>query len=332
MVEEVLVSVPGRVCLAGEFLDWMTGPSVMSTIDLRLFLRARRNVTNRKEINIYSSEPYDISLSLPLSQIGNYTGHKLDFINASLKVLYDYMSESPPVNIDISSRLPAEGGLSSSAAVTLATISAVSNLFALDLSVEELCQLSYKVEAEELRTGAGQMDYYSCTRGNFVYINCSTIPPDPIEVYHPPDDLLFIVVDTLTPRRAKDVMLNRRKLFFEKHPSIMDYISLAEPAVLELRAHLQNGVPSLERFGQVVTSCHYLTRDYLNISTKLIDECVQTAISNNALGAKLSGAGTGGCMFILARIDDAKMIAHKIGKLPVRVYIVEPSRSGITIY
>lgn len=330
--EKGIASAPGRVCLAGEFLDWMTGPSIMCAVDLKITAEATHFSEGDGEISILSGEPYSIAETMPFSQLGKYDGGTLDFVKASYKVFSDYISEKPSVQLRITSNLPAEGGLSSSAAVTLATISALADLFKLDMSIETLCQLSYKVEAQELETGAGQMDYYSCTRGKMMYINCSVIPPNPIEVYVPPQDICFVVVDTLTPRHARDVMRVKRKDYYSKHPLILEYISKAEPAVFQLREYMKEMPQSLEKIGEIITNCHFLDRDYLGISTDLLDRCVELANKEGALGAKLTGAGTGGCMFAMVRKSHAEKIANALRTLPVKVQVAEPSINGIECF
>lgn len=169
-----MASAPGRVCFAGEDIDWISGPSVLCAIDLRT------NVVVRKNTDLYTLKTegsQNSELNLTKEKIGIYSHKILDYTNAAIKVLEKNGVKITPLSVEITSNLPAKAGLSSSAAVSIASIAAISSFYGLDLSVNTVCDLAYKVESSELKTGAGQMDMYSCGLGGLIYLDSSTIPP-----------------------------------------------------------------------------------------------------------------------------------------------------------
>lgn len=324
-------SAPGRVCLGGESLDWMIkGPSVVGAIDLRI----RTVVTSNSEPDEYhlqAAQPLNEELRIKSINLGKYTTSKLNFVHAAIKVLADQGLPLRPFKLETFTELPTSAGVSSSAAVSLATIAAVSSHFDQNKSSLEICADAYQVEKNELKTGAGQMDFYACGLGMLHYLNCMSEPPNPLEQSLVPKDVKLILVDTRSSHITSNFIAQKRKRFNDRELLIMEYVKNVEKIVEHLRLLLPNFDSNAEEIGYYVTLCHQYLRDKVKSSTDLLDECVETCLKQGALGAKLTGSGMGGCMFALASENKVEAITHALSSLPVNIHITSFSETGIKI-
>lgn len=329
MSREIVATAPGRICLAGEDIDWTTGPSVLCAVDLK----TTTFVTESKDsiFRLQTRGSLNSELNLLKEQIGKYSHQALDYTNAAIKVISDLGADPSPVSIEITSNLPAKAGLSSSAAVSVASVAAIANFYGMNLDTNQICNLAYKIESEELKTGAGQMDMYSCGIGGLIYLDSSSVPPKDIEKFILPDGFDIVIVDTLTPRNTSDVIRNKRIRYTNKEPLIMKYVDTTNEAIKEIRDLLNTGIPDTDKLGKMISHCHTLLRDYMGVSTNLIEECISRSLRNGAVGAKLTGTGMGGCTFALVPYSNTMRVTNSLKELPVKVFVTTPSNDGVTI-
>ena len=330
-MKTVKASAPGRICFAGEDIDWISGPSVLCAINLHTNVTVTSLSASHHQIEITTSGSINGRQSIPIDSVGQYSGHILDYVNASMKVLTSLGIRPCPVQIDITSNLPAKAGLSSSAAVSVASIKALSNYFGLKISNHQIAHLAYLVEKDELKTGAGQMDQYSCSLGGLIYLDSSTTPPCNIKAFTLPDEIELIVADTLTPRSTADVIRLKRQRYAQKENGILAYVRKTEDLIQGIRELVGQSDPSFQCLGELVTACHRTLREDMRVSTPLLESCVSACLENGALGAKITGTGMGGCMFALVLKDDSKQVQHALSMLPVRVYATTPASNGAVI-
>ncbi len=77
-----LPAAPGRICLAGESLDWMIGgPSVAAAISLRTRASAHLADTSQ-ELTIRSGPPVDAGRTVPTAALSELAGDRLDYVQA----------------------------------------------------------------------------------------------------------------------------------------------------------------------------------------------------------------------------------------------------------
>lgn len=327
----IIASSPGRVCFAGEDIDWISGPYILCAVDLRVNVKITPLPHNCDFILIESSDPFNVKYRIPIIEIGNYQEHILDYIRAALKIIKDSDVNLTPLKISVSSQLPARAGLSSSAAVSVATIAALSKFFGLELSTHKICDLAYSIENKELKTGAGQMDFYACGLGGFFYINSATIPPNPIEKYKFPPNLKIFIVDTETPRNTRDVIDLKRQRLAQSDPMIIAYVNHTEAVIEKMRTLLKQSKTDINKIGTLVSLCHNYLRDYMAVSTDLINICVDICLRNGAIGAKLTGTGMGGCLFALVPESSVNQIKAALSGYPVKIYVTNVSHKGVIV-
>lgn len=330
-MKTVAASAPGRVCFAGEDIDWISGPSILCAINLRTSVRVTALASSHSQLELQTRGSMNGVLSLPLNGIGQYTGHTLDYVNAAMKVLMDMGVEPMPLSVEVTSNLPARAGLSSSAAVSVASLKALSVFLGLQLNEQQIAHLAYLVEKDELKTGAGQMDQYSCALGGLIYLNSSTMPPSNIHKFSPPTNAELIVVDTLTPRNTAEVIRMKRGWFAQREAGILQYVEKTERLITDIYSELEQPTLDAVQLGKLITACQDTLRDDMRVSTPLLDESINACMENGAFGAKVTGTGMGGCMFALVPHDKGKQVQTALSKLSVRFYATEPSPDGVII-
>lgn len=308
----------------------ISGPSIVGAIDLWAKVVVRKSTKKEGSLTIRSNIISRAKRTVPFNELAVYDDKSFDNVQAAAKVFFDQGTDFEPIDINVSTGFPIKAGLSSSAAVSLATIEALNKYYRTNFSRLDVCGLAYKVEDNELKTGAGQMDFYSCGLGGLKYLNFDLVAPDIIESFNPPE-LYVVIVDTLTPRDTKYFIANTRKRFEESDPLIKDYIKKTELTVERLRILFKDSEANIEEIGDHLTKCHTYLRDNIRCSTKLLDECVEICNRNGAYGSKLTGSGLGGCMFALVSKNKLGQVRSALKKLPVQTYIATFTDQGLRV-
>ena len=310
----VTASAPGRICLAGENLDWMTGGSTaVAAIPLRTRVTAWRQERSPSLV-ISSGAPFDRSVLVQPADLGTYSGDPLDYLRAAAHVTI-MPRRAAGVVLTVSTELPVGAGVSSSAAVTLAAVSA---LVALTHGARpdpaEACELAHQAETVELRTGAGWMDFLARGYGGVNEEVAAAAPR-----VRPLASVLgtpVVLVDTLVRRATKAVLASERERFRAGESSLIAYVEATTAIVDELAAALRRPGVDYARVGQLVTEAHAQLRDRMGRSSELVEACVDAILQAGGYGAKLSG--TGGCVFGLVAPNALDAVLAALASLPVR--------------
>ena len=197
------------------------------------------------------------------------------------------------MRIEVYSQIPRAMGLGGSAAVAVAILRALNNHFELGLSDEKINQMAFKAEQVAHGTPSG-IDNTVATYGRPILYRAGS-PPE-IEELHFPRPLDFVIGitgnESLTAKTVARVREAR-----EKNRAVIDRVFkgidvLTGQALAAIRRY------DLERLGDLMNVCHGLLNS-LQVSSWELEELVQIARENGALGAKLTGGGGGGSMIAL---------------------------------
>jgi galactokinase len=316
--ETVTASVPGRICLAGESLDWMTGgASVTAALPLYTRVTAWR-ADGSDALALTSGMPVYRTRLVPASRAASavYDGDVLDHMQAAARVTLGSAAAMAGVVLTVSTDLPVGAGVSSSAALTLAVVAALAALReGCAPSLLAACRLARKAETGELGIGCGWMDFLACAFGGVNQVEASD-PPAAQQITGSLG-LPVVLVDTIQRRTTAAILASKRDRLLAREPAMLSYVRETTQLVTALTGVLRAPVPDYRQAGELITAAHRLLRDQVRCSTPLIDECATRMINAGAYGAKLSGSGHGGCLFAIVPHGAVASVLASIGDLPV---------------
>lgn len=331
MKREISSSANGRVNLLGEHLDYNGGAVLPLQIDKCVKIYLSDNNTNEKIV--IKSKQYDekVIINHNLAKQENWS----DFVVGACKIISDKFGiKISSINFVIDSDLPIGIGLSSSAAITVATLRALITKYNIEISNEELVSLALRVESDFVNVGGGIMDQFTSIYGStseILYLDTAT---NDFELITLNENYKFLIIDSGESRILANSEFNSRKILCENVANklslnylcelsdldekltkklTMEEIKIAKHVVYEnIRVH--KGKKSLlsnnyDLFGKLMTESHMSLKNNYEVSTANLDTLVNLCNSFGALGSKLTGAGFGGAIVSLIKndlVDDLK--------------------------
>ncbi len=230
------------------------------------------------------------------------------------------------IRIVVDSDLPVGAGMGTSAAVSAATIAALTKYLGYSLSREELARLAHQVEIL-VQGAASPMDTGTVCMGGVVLIT----PGSDKKVKRVCDGLPGKVIIGLEPKKATTAELVRAvKSMRNKMKDIVDKLFATIDEIVEhgLQAIINRDVDAL---GELMYLNHWILAA-LGVTSPRHDEAVRMLRNSGVAGAKMSGAGSGGALVVLARNDKEKEVAKKILEgLRLDVLSVEVEPSGVQV-
>lgn len=209
------------------------------------------------------------------------------------------------LSLTISSLIPPERGMGSSAAVASALVRALFAYFKEPLDYETL--LFYVDISEKIAHGnpSGLDARVTSSHSPLYYKKDTIFDSFPLRLSG-----YLIAADTgmkgQTKQAVQDVAQQMKHSYKKTKHAIEALGRLTEHARVSIEEN------NSEQLGQLMTSAHTHLKS-LNVSNQTLDHLVETALEYKALGAKLTGGGRGGCMIALAKTaKQAKVIAHKL--------------------
>jgi galactokinase len=248
-------------------------------------------------INLRTQVRYTPQEEWSFSSAGHEAGGEwMRYVQGVLDVLREEEIPLHPGQIAISSTVPEGKGLSSSAALEVAVAGAVCDLPAL-----ELARLCRKAENEKVGVPCGFMDQATsaCAIGGNVFaLDCSDESFFHVEIR----DAVMLLVDPDLPRRVGETPYRQRLEEAETEGSD------AHRHVVEEMERVDEAIRCLDKgdlrgLGELMTESHGSLRDLYRCSHPTLDSIVHEIIRvPGVFGAKLVGAGWGGCVVALAEV------------------------------
>ena len=313
-----------------EHMDWNWGPVIAyATEAFRSY--AKVELRTNDEVSVRSYEPYNVEDRYDLKGPLLYQGKDLDYVRAVINTFRKMEYSLQGMDIELKTTIPVGTGLSSSAALCVSVAHAISTAYGFDLDRVELANIAYVAEAKEIRTGCGQMDPHSSAQGSLCYIDCSSEPPKKIERLELKKPFPVIIGDTGVPRKASRVLHWLGRKVRERDPDMLEGVRKITGLVNEAWRELKQPDWNAERIGGYMNENQRLLREYLRVSTFEIEELIYAALRAGALGAKLTGAGGGGCIIVFTSSEDQSRVAKSIEDTSGRAYLTDVANEGTRI-
>jgi galactokinase len=349
------VEAPGRVNLIGEHIDYHGLPVLPIALErrVRIDFRPRQDRLITASSNGHAPRQFEWSGALaPVSQ-----GDWENYLRAAARAVARKWGVGAGIDATIHSDLPEAAGLSSSSALIVACTLALLRANSIDASFEELMDVLPEGE-HFVGTRGGGMDHAASLASRE---GCaSLIEFVPLSIRHvpiPPDWSFLVAHSGVTAeksgavrerynarRKAGDTALARLGAPSYREVLDRDIVSLAaslstleeQDAFLHttseaLRVH--QAVAAMERadattFGRLLCESHASLRDRLHVSCPALDSLVEAAKASGALGARLTGAGFGGCIVAFCLSKELDRVRSGLRSAP-SVWEVKPGPGAL---
>ncbi len=296
-------SAPGKIYLFGEHAVVYGEPAVPCAIERRASVSVEQRASG---LRIHSDE---LTLSGFAVEYGGdgWETPAVDVPEQLLEAATSYVetaidqareaADAPDAGftVTVESDIPLGAGLGSSAAVSVATIDAATRELGVELDREELADRAYRVENEVQSGQASRADTYCSTMGGAVRVegdDCRQIdsPDLPIVIGYDggSGDTGTLVADVRALKEEYTFVANAVS-------AIGDLVGEGETLLDEASAGDDGAIAEL---GQLMDVNHGLL-SAIGVSSRTLDAMVWAARDAGALGAKLTGAGGGGCIVAL---------------------------------
>jgi len=333
--EVVVIKAPGRVNLIGEHTDYNDGFVLPAAVDREIIMAA--SPRDDGEVHLYALD-LDSRSSFSLSSI--VRDEKAGWSNYIRGVLLLLKERGLPVrgmNAVFSGDVPLGAGMSSSAALEMAagvTAAAVGK-FAVDMV--ELVKIAQAAENNFVGVNCGIMDQFISglgKKGHALFLDCRSLEYELVPLPSS-DEYKIVIANTMVKRGLVNSAYNERRRQCEmgveilrqylpaikalrdvspadfaehkdKLPPIVakrcEHIVYENQRVMESVTALQTG--DVDTFGKLMRASHESLRDLYEVSCKELDIMVEAAWeAPGTCGARMTGAGFGGCTVNLVRAD-----------------------------
>jgi len=324
---EALASAPGRVNLLGEHTDYNDGFMLPVATPQFTSVALARSIDDQH--HLYSGT-LDGNVTFA-AQGGSAPQGFGSYIEGCIRLVEALGVAVPPLRFYVTTNLAVGSGLSSSAALEVATLRALRQLLGFALDDVKLAQIAQRAEIDYARVNCGIMDQMAsslCDERNMLFIDARTLEHRLVEL---PPDTELIVIDSGVPRTLAASKYNERRAECEEASRKLNVQALRDvrdPAAVEtlpepLRRRARHVVlenarvleaaqgVSPERFGELMNASHDSLRDDYEVSIPELDRLVDALrAAPGVLGARLTGAGFGGATVALCRAGSSLQAAQ----------------------
>jgi galactokinase len=333
---------PGRVNLLGEHTDYNDGFVMPCAIGfstrVAIFPRQDRKLVIRSE---EFSEQFEFDLdNLPSRGRGMWS----DYVLGIAVMLRQMGHLTPGASLLVRGDVPIGAGLSSSAAIEVASALALMSLDGAQLPLPEVAKLCQRTENLFIGARVGIMDQFvSCLgkAGHALLLDCRSLEFKLIPL---PENLRLVICNTMVKHEHASGAYNRRREECDQGVKILsqwypDIRALRDVSVEQLEQHI-GGIPEIiyrrclhvvsenqrvlkgakymtdgdvDQFGRLMRESHRSLRDLFEVSCRELDVMAEIAESlPGYCGGRMTGGGFGGCTVNLVKAADTQRFAEQI--------------------
>jgi len=334
---------PGRVNLIGEHIDYNGGLVMPCAITFGTWLLVS---PNSEGVFRFQSLNFDEKLEIPLQDA--YTKNGEGWFNYPLGVIDYFLKDGHPLQgLDMLfyGDIPIGSGLSSSASIEVVTAFALNDLMNSGYSRLDLVKLSKLVENNFIGVNSGIMDQFAVTFGEkhkALMLNCDTLDYKAVDSNL--GEYILAIINTNKPRKLAESKYNERVKecgaalaalqqqldinnlcdintdTFNRYQYLIDDEVLCKRArhVIEENDRVKLAADALAgnnltEFGSLMFASHSSLRNLYEVSGKELDAIVEYCKTDaNVAGARMTGAGFGGCAIALVKESAFNSFSQKV--------------------
>ncbi len=351
----MIMRAPGRVNLIGEHTDYNDGFVLPVAVDRAAWLA----VAPRGDAwaTVRAVDMRNDEKMFPVDRVPSSGGGWADYPQGVIWALLE--AGHSPVGIDavLTSDVPVGAGMSSSAAVEVAFAYAWDQLSDLGLKLSEIALLCQRAENQYVGVNCGIMDQMisACGKAGFaMMLDTRTLERAYFTI---PDGIAIVVADSMVRRTLTGSEYNVRRAQCEQAVSVLDKHLPDVKALRDVTPHqlerFRHEMPEvvyrrarhvvtensrvlqvsrdlyehrIEHVGELLVEGHRSLRDDYEVSIPELDTLVEAAIEvDGCYGARLTGAGFGGCIIALADEDAVPEIKAHLNQVYADAYGKQPT-------
>lgn len=322
----VIASAPAKVILFGEHFVVYGEPAIVLAIDKRAYAKAE--IREDKKLFLRSQ-----NLNLAgFFDNGNFKVEKgnpkeakikLEPLKCAVEKVLEMTGEKVGLNIEVNSTVPVAVGLGSSAAVASAVAAAVGALLNVKMSKENVFRIAFEAEKIMHGTPSGVDPAISTFGGILLFQMDRGFKPIDVKADIP------LVIGNTGVERSTRVQVAKVRSLKDKYPQIVEPMMHAgREIVLRAVEALKEG--DMETLGELMNINHALLYG-LGVSDESLEWLINAARKAGALGAKLTGAGGGGCMIALANTDRLEKVLEAVQRAGGNAFTARKTDEGVRI-
>jgi galactokinase len=332
-------AAPGRVNLIGEHTDYNDGYVMPFALVQRVLIAAAPASDGTWSVTSLNNESTETFHAADLRP--GMTGWQA-YVAGVVWALKEAGYGIGGADLVLTSDVPVGAGLSSSAALECAALTALADLNDLAIAGLERAKLARRAENAFVGAPTGLMDQAAstlCTLGHALFFDCRTAAAEQVRFDTASAGVEILVLDTKTPHALVDSEYAARRASCEEAARLLGVAALrdvtdldaaleelSDPVIRRRARHVvtENGrvLEAVEvlRAGRIadlaplLDASHTSMRDDFEITVPQVDLAVEVARASGALGARMTGGGFGGCIIALVRAGEADRIGREIAR------------------
>lgn len=341
-----LFASPARINIIGEHIDYNGGKVFPAAIDKYLYMMIRKR---EDDLIIYDDLRFPGNFSFSINDSFSYKKENdyANYLNGILKIMKDQgYSFDSGFEVLMFSTIPAGGGVSSSAALEVGFAWAVSEIYGFGIDRVSIAKMGQQSEHEFMNVKCGIMDQFIIATGkkdNAIVLDTNSLAYRYVPLIM--GDYRFVVMNTNKKRQLADSKYNERReecmsaLAILKSSVKIDNLCDLTVSEFEKKAELltnkvmlrrvrhcvyenervKEAVAALEAgdlvtLGSLLGESHKSLRDDYEVTGIELDTLYEEAIKiSGCLGARMTGAGFGGCAIAIVHKDSLKSFISSVG-------------------
>jgi D-glycero-alpha-D-manno-heptose-7-phosphate kinase len=324
----IATSAPTRIDLAGGTLDiwplYLFHPGAQ-TINCAISLRAHAVVETRPDDRIVIHS-VDTGVTVEADNWRELRGNR----ELRLLSLLAHFFEAHGITLTTSCESPAGAGIAGSSALNVAVCAALAQWARTHYEPEVLLQVAMNVEAQAINVPTGLQDYRPALYGGIaaLQLQIEGIRRVPLEIDAADLEARLVLCYTGEPRNSGTNNWEITKKHIDGDRHVFDCFERIRDTAVAMRAALAAG--DWDGVGRAVAD-EWENRKRLapGVSTPVIDALVARAKQAGAIGAKVCGAGGGGCLFCFGPPDQREAIRAALTQAGARLLDFTIERHGL---
>ncbi|MCR5062516.1 MAG: galactokinase [Treponema sp.] len=339
-------AAPARINIIGEHIDYNGGFVFPAAIDKYLYCAIRKRDDSKiiyRDLFFSGTFSFDIGDDFKFDKANDYA----NFLNGILSCMKKHGKIFPcGFEVLIASNIPSAGGISSSSALECGFAWAVNETFCFGISRKDIALMGQQSEHEFMNVNCGIMDQYiiaTAKKNTAELLYCAKIEHEYVPLQC--GEYLFVVMNTKKQRKLADSKYNERRAQcehglselqnagykFENLCSISPEVFAEAGSVIKdeiifrrvrhcvtenarvLKAVNALKENNLNMLGQLLYESHRSLRDDYEVTGLELDTLVEAAMAEQGcIGARMTGAGFGGCAIALVHKDNVQNFINNV--------------------